>query len=92
MDLALKCLKALMVHDCLLAYPNHNKLFQIYTNASSYQVGAFIVQVDKPVAFWSDKLNNAQMKYTVGDKENLSIVMVLTEFHTMPVGAVLHNH
>ncbi len=76
MDLAFKYMKALMAKDCLLAYPNHNKPFHIYNEASSYQTGANIVQDNKPVS-WSCKLNDAQLKYTVGDKELLSIVMVL---------------
>ncbi len=92
MDLAFKCMKTLMARDCLLAYPNHNKPFHIYTDAFSYQIGAYIVQDDKPVAYWSRKLNNAQQKYTVGYKESLSIVMVLTRFCTMLLGAVLHIH
>ncbi len=97
MDLALKGTKALMAHDCLLtypnlAYPNHNKLFHIYSDVSSYQMGAYIVQDDKPVAFWAHKLNDVQLKYTVGDEELLSIVMVLTKFCTMLLGAILHIH
>ncbi len=55
-------------------------------------MGAYTVQDDKPVAFWSHKLNDAQLKYSFGDKELLSIVMVLTEFHTMILRAILHIH
>ncbi len=55
-------------------------------------MGAYIVLVGKHVAYWSCKLNDAQLKYTVGDKELFSIVMVLTEFCTMLLGAVLHIH
>ncbi len=73
MDFALKHMKALMVHYCLLAYPNHNKPFHIYTNASIYQMGAYIVQDDKPVAFWLHKLDDAQLKYTVVTRNSLPL-------------------
>ncbi len=55
-------------------------------------MGAYIVQDDKPVVFWLCELNHAQLKYTVGNKELLSIVKVLTEFCAMLLGAVLHIH
>ncbi len=51
MDFSFKLMKALKAHDCLLAYPNHNKPFHIYTNASIYQMRAYIVQDDKLIAF-----------------------------------------
>ncbi len=76
MDLAFNCMKALMAQDCLLSYPNHN-----------YQMGAYMIRVDKLVAFWSHKLNDAQLKFTVGNKELISIVTVLTEFQMMLLGA-----
>ncbi len=72
--------------DCLLAYPNYNKPFHVYIDVSSYQMGAYIVQDDRGVAFWWCKLNDAQLKYTLDSKEHFSIVVVLT------VGAVLHIH
>ncbi len=53
-------------------------------------MGAYIFQDDKSAAFLSCKLNNTQLMYTVDDKELLFIVMVLTEFHTMLLGAKLH--
>ncbi len=62
MDLAFKQKKSLIAQDCLLAYPNHIKPFHIYTDNSSYQMGAQIFQDNKPVTFWSCKLNDTQLK------------------------------
>ncbi len=35
----------------MLAYPNYSEPFEIYTDASSRQLGAVIVQINRPIAF-----------------------------------------
>ena len=72
-------IKKVISRETLLAFPDFNKEFHIYTDASDYQLGAVIIPDNKLLAFYSRKLNGAQKRYTTGKQELLSIVETLKE-------------
>ena len=75
--------KATIAKDVVLAYPDFNKVFEIYTDASSKQLGAVITQDNRPIAFFGWKLSDTQRKYSVTKIELLAIVETLKEFKGM---------
>ena len=56
-------IKKLVSRVFLLSYPNFNKPFLIHTDASILQIGAVISKNEKYIAFYSKKINLAQVNY-----------------------------
>ncbi len=75
--------KAAIAKETVLAYPDFSKRFEIYTDASSMQLGAMITQDNRPIAFFSRKLSKMQQKYSVTEIELVAIVETLKEFKGM---------
>ncbi len=82
-------MKATIAKDVVLAYPDYSKEFEIFTDASSKQLGAVITQGNKPIAFFSRKLTETQQRYSVTKIELLAIVETLKEFKGMLWGQKL---
>ena len=64
-QIAFDNVKATIARDVVLAYPDYSKEFEIYTDASSKQLGAVITQGNKPIEFISRKLTEMQRSYIV---------------------------
>ena len=75
-----------VARDTLLIYPYFNKRFYIHTDASYFQLGAVISKCGKPIAFYSRKLTELQLRYKVTEKELLSMVEILKKFRTILLG------
>jgi hypothetical protein len=74
-------IKAIVCCKVLLSYQDFNKPFHIHTDASHYQLGAVISQDNHPIAFYSRKLQPAQVRYTTSNRKRLLlIIQTLKEF------------
>jgi len=65
-----------------MAYPCFSKPFEIYTDASTLQLGAVITQENRPIAFFSQN-SLAHNLFTFTEPELLAIVETLKEFNGM---------
>ena len=83
---AFEKVKKIISKDTLLSFPDFSKPFDIHTDASHTQLGAVVSQNNKPIAFYSRKLNPAQTIYTTTDRELLSIVETLKELRNILLG------
>ena len=89
---AFEDIKKIISRETLLAYPNFNDEFHLYTDSSDYQLGAVLMQNNRPLAFYSRKMNSAQKRYTTGEQELLSIVETLKEFRNILLGQKIIVH
>ncbi len=69
--------------NIMLAYPYYLQPFSIYTDMSTRQLGAVVVQNNMPIPFFSHKLSDAQTQYFITEFELLAIVETLKEFKGM---------
>jgi hypothetical protein len=76
-EVAFCTLKDKLTHAPLLQLPDFNKEFELECDASGIGLGAVLLQEGKPVAYFSEKLSGASLKYSTYDKELYALVRTL---------------
>jgi hypothetical protein len=90
---AFERVKGAITEAIMLEYPNPNRPFDLYPDASSmYAMGAVLEQDGKIVSTFSRKLNNAQKKYTVTGQELLADVEACKHFGQIIRGCEIRIH
>jgi transposase InsO family protein len=89
---AFEALKGELVKAPILAHPDLNKPFRLYTDASRKAVGGVLVQLDdngveRVISYVSNKLAGPQLRWSTIEKEAFAILNALKRLHAYLWGA-----
>ncbi|RVW63223.1 Transposon Tf2-2 polyprotein [Vitis vinifera] len=84
---AFEDLKKAVTEEPVLALPDHTKVFEVHTDASDFAIGGVLMQERHSIAFESRKLNDAERRYTVQEKEMTAIVHCLRTWRHYLLGS-----
>jgi hypothetical protein len=86
-------LKRKITEQPILVLPDFQKTFQVKCDASGFAIGAVLSQEDKPIAYFSEKLNEEKEKYSTYDKEFYAIIKALKKWrhYLIPKEFILYS-
>jgi hypothetical protein len=86
-------LKKKITKQPVLVLLDFQKTFQVKCDASGLAIEAVLSQEDRPIAYFSEKLNEAKLKYSTYDKELYAIIQALRKWrhYLIPKEFVLYS-
>jgi hypothetical protein len=88
-----KLLKEKITGQPVLVLPDFSKTFQFRCDASEFTIGVVLSQDNRLIAYFSEKLNDAKVKYSMYDKEFYAIIQELKKWrhYLIPKEFVLYS-
>ena len=79
-----------------LAYPNRDKPYTVLTDSSDKAIGGCLEQEGRPVAFYSQKLNDTQQRWSIYEKEAFALHQCLKKwrhlvYNRLPITCKVDN-
>jgi hypothetical protein len=88
-----RVLKETIIEKPILVLPYFKKTFQVKCDASGVSIGVVLSQDNKPISYFSEKMNDVKKKYSTYDKEFYVLIQALKKWrhYLIPEEFVLHT-